>query len=361
MRKIVLLILTIYCFLANSLLGQVGVSESDSLKSYTLKKIIVTADKISNELYSTSAAVEQLTKSNIAVMPISNLNEIVKYVPGYFVANLDGLGKTPVISTRGFYGGGEADYISVYLDGKQLNDAESGLVNWNMISPNSIAQLELLKGGASPLYGDAAMGGVIHINSFDPSSKYGSVNLSSGNFGSYTFSLISNNIFNNSSYNVYAGFDKTDGFRDHSKWKNYTFGGNISIVTSKASFLKISSNNQLIKSEDPGPIERSLSKDNPTNSLPYFKYDGKDERRINLGLEFNSGLAERSNLGFSFVFNNKYLDNNRSFIDASPIIDLTTFLQLAYMIQLFMLIQKRINSTQTILWGILISQQKYQK
>ena len=45
---------------------------------------------------------------------------------------------------RGFYGGGEAEYLLVLVDGKQLNHVETGLLNWNSMPLSSIESIEVL-------------------------------------------------------------------------------------------------------------------------------------------------------------------------------------------------------------------------
>ncbi len=202
---------------------------------------------------------------------------------------------------------------------------QTGLVNWNMINTKNIDNMEIVKGGASPLYGDAAIGGVINISSSSSTEKYRMVDLSAGSYDSYGLSFIMNTPDVNSPYNIYVNADNTDGFRSHSNWKNYSFGGNISISTGKSSNINFSTNNQFLDSETPGALDTQTLAADRSSSLPYFKYDSNDEKRYNVGLIFKSNLSDKSYIDISLSYNHSNFNNIRTFVNATPIIDPGTF------------------------------------
>ena len=49
------------------------------------------------------------------------------------------------------------------VDGVQVNDVDSGLVDWNLLPLDRIRRVEIQRGPASALYGDTGLGGVIHL------------------------------------------------------------------------------------------------------------------------------------------------------------------------------------------------------
>jgi iron complex outermembrane receptor protein len=67
------------------------------------------------------------------------------------------------MNVRGFYGGGEAEYMLVLVDGRSQNDFESDLINWNTLPISSIQSMEILKGQSSSFYGNIVLGGVLNI------------------------------------------------------------------------------------------------------------------------------------------------------------------------------------------------------
>lgn len=108
----------------------------------------------------TSTVIDQAT---LATLPVVHLPEILSFLPGFNVARGEFHADCPVISTRGFFGGGEAEYIALLVDRVRVVDVESGLVDWSVVPVSSIRRVEASRGPAASLYGDAAIGGVIQI------------------------------------------------------------------------------------------------------------------------------------------------------------------------------------------------------
>ncbi|MBL1214951.1 MAG: TonB-dependent receptor [Ignavibacteriae bacterium] len=326
--KNLLIISILYLTIFHASIRAQLLNSADSLSEYTLDEIIITPDKFNNYTYSSASSVEKIKKEKISSIPITHLAELFNYIPGYIISSVDGVGGLPIISTRGFYGGGESEYLSVYLDGKQVNDLLNGLVNWNFINPNNIDHIEVMKGGASPIYGNAAIGGVLNISSSNLKKKYLNINLKGGSFSSYGLSILSNNHYFSLPYNLYASFDKRNGARNHSNYKNYSFGGSILISSGKLSTFRISTNNHVIKSEVPGPLDSETLFRNRSFSIPYYKFDINDEQRYNVGVIFKSKFSEKSSIDLSLIYNKSNLNNIRTFMNAIPIVDPITFAQI---------------------------------
>jgi iron complex outermembrane recepter protein len=70
---------------------------------------------------------------------------------------------TPMVQSRGFFGGGEAEYVQLLVDGVPVSDAESGLVDWRRFRNWDIERIERGAVPPSSLYGDTSFGGVIQI------------------------------------------------------------------------------------------------------------------------------------------------------------------------------------------------------
>jgi outer membrane receptor protein involved in Fe transport len=55
--------------------------------------------------------------------------------------------------------------VAVFLDGVRINDSNTGVADLSFIDLNSIEQIQVVKGGASSLFGSDAIGGVVNIES----------------------------------------------------------------------------------------------------------------------------------------------------------------------------------------------------
>ena len=61
--------------------------------------------------------------------------------------------------------GSNATDVVVFLDGVRINDSNAGVADLSFIDLNSIEQIQVVKGGASSLFGSDAIGGVVNIES----------------------------------------------------------------------------------------------------------------------------------------------------------------------------------------------------
>ncbi len=125
---------------------------------------IVVAERRPGPQMLTTASVARLTADEIGGMPHTTILDLLRLMPGFSQVDGDGSGTAGQVRVRGFYGGGEAEYVVVLVDGRPVNHPATGLVAWEALPPvASIAAIEVLRGGSSALYGDAAIGGVINI------------------------------------------------------------------------------------------------------------------------------------------------------------------------------------------------------
>jgi outer membrane receptor protein involved in Fe transport len=75
-------------------------------------------------------------------------------------------------------------------DDVPLNDAFAGTIHWQEQPELAIKSIELVRGGASDLYGSSAIGGVVNVVPVRPASDLGELRSSSGSEGTYDDSLL---------------------------------------------------------------------------------------------------------------------------------------------------------------------------
>ena len=69
----------------------------------------MTAERVAEPRESVPAAVSVLTREQIERLPAENLAELLRYLPGFYLHFGAGIGGVPMVSSRGFFGGGEAE------------------------------------------------------------------------------------------------------------------------------------------------------------------------------------------------------------------------------------------------------------
>jgi len=88
------------------------------------------------------------------------------------------------VSLRGL-GSTSASRTLVTQDDVPLNDAVGGWIHWEEVPELAIDRIEVLRGGASDLYGSSAIGGVLNFVPARPSTPTGQFRSSYGGLGTY--------------------------------------------------------------------------------------------------------------------------------------------------------------------------------
>ena len=128
--------------------------------------ITVTATRTETRLSDTPSSVVVLSKDTLAATAAATVDDVLRQVPGFTlfrrtgsrVANPTSQG----VSLRGI-GASGASRALVVDDGIPLNDPFGGWVYWGRVPRVALDRVEVLRGGASDLYGSAAMGGVVQF------------------------------------------------------------------------------------------------------------------------------------------------------------------------------------------------------
>lgn len=147
-------------------------------------QVVVTPERGADDRERLPVSTAVLTRGQLELRPATTLADAVQMLPGFQILSTSASGFAPSSIARGFFGGGEAEYVKVLLDGVPLGDAESGVVDWRRMPAFAINRIEALRGPASAVYGDTALGGVIQLFTVPPAARAGRVNATGGSFGS---------------------------------------------------------------------------------------------------------------------------------------------------------------------------------
>jgi outer membrane receptor protein involved in Fe transport len=149
-------------------------------------EIVVTATATEGRLGETASAVTVLDEEDLATSPAVTLDETLRQVPGFTLFRRSG-SRTSNPTTHGAslrgIGGSGAGRALVLADGVPLADPFGGWVPWGLVPTAAIERVEVLRGGASDLYGTAALAGVVQLLRRDPAAGGLVVDLSGGGQG----------------------------------------------------------------------------------------------------------------------------------------------------------------------------------
>lgn len=175
-----------------------------------LDPLVVTGARIEQKLSDVLPSVTVITREEIERAQVTSVADLLQGEPGFEFGRNGGLGS----QTSFFLRGENSVSTAVFVDGIRAQTDGYANINAMQLSPNLIDRIEIYRGNAGALYGEAAIGGVINIftrQNADGAPKanasvmYGSRNMvdAAASYGGQT---------NNTRFNIAVNHQSTDGF-----------------------------------------------------------------------------------------------------------------------------------------------------
>ena len=137
--------------------------------------VFVTATRTLIPKKNVIADITVISEEEIKLAGSSSLPELLQRQPGIEISNNGGQGKVSTLFLRG----ASSTHSVILLDGIRIDSATAGLTAIENIPLSQIEKIEIVRGPASSLYGQDAIGGVIQIftkkglNGFKPYISFG--------------------------------------------------------------------------------------------------------------------------------------------------------------------------------------------
>lgn len=140
------------------------------------ERVTVTATRMQTGLSDTTGSALLLSADDLGTTPALTLDDALRQVPGFSLFRRSGSRTanptSQGVSLRGL-GASGASRALVLEDGVPLNDPFGGWVYWGRVPRESVASVEVFRGGASSLYGSNALGGVVQFITRDAAERSG--------------------------------------------------------------------------------------------------------------------------------------------------------------------------------------------
>ncbi len=236
------------------------------------QQVIVTAARTTTRLSDSPVSDIELTRQNLQETPALTLDDALRQVPGFSmfrrsssrIANPTTLG----VSLRGLGSGSASSRALVLEDGVPLNDPFGSWVYWDRVPEASIASIEVAQEGASSLYGNEALSGVVQFLTRPPMPAGLSIDASYGNQNAPDLSL-------------WAGGEKGGWFS--------TFGGEVFHTDGY----------YLVPAENRGTIDTMANSEHGTADLTIGRKFGSNDEIFARGVYFddsrNNGTPYQTN------------------------------------------------------------------
>lgn len=189
----------------------------------TAEEVVITANRLKNQKVDTPADVTVITSQQISDRGYRTVTDAVEDVPGARVMQHGAKGFESLISLNG------DQRVVIMVDGRRVNQAMGtmsvGTLDANTLPPvDMIERIEVVKGGASTLYGADAVGGVINIITKTPEETTGKIRVGYGSWGNQDLGLSVGGKNGKTGIQIGASRNKADYFKlkdtngDTKKW-----------------------------------------------------------------------------------------------------------------------------------------------
>ncbi|WP_094605886.1 Vitamin B12 transporter BtuB [Sporomusa silvacetica DSM 10669] len=204
----------LWAMVTSALLVQVpGVSfaeDADKQDQFSFDEVVITANRVPTSAAKTAANVAVVSKEQIEKGHYSNLGDVLRDVNGV------------IVTTKGFAGANQTirlngdDRVLVMIDGRRISQPQgvigsrAGIDLSSIISLNNIERIEIVKGGASALYGSDAVGGVVNIITRKGAEAKTTLDFSVGSWGTRNYSFSTQGSENGFSWYITANKKEQD-------------------------------------------------------------------------------------------------------------------------------------------------------
>ncbi len=128
-------------------------------------QIVVSANKTEQKVAELTVSMDILKSDDFLETHITDAQELINKTPGIEVLD----GQASIRGGSGFsYGVGSR--VLALIDGLPVLSPDAGNIKWQFLPLENIAQIEIIKGASSVLYGSSALNGIINFRTADASN-----------------------------------------------------------------------------------------------------------------------------------------------------------------------------------------------
>jgi outer membrane receptor protein involved in Fe transport len=214
--------------------------------------------------------------------------------PGVAVVDVNSIGGNPRVIVRGFYGGGETDYLPALVDGVPIAALGSGAVNWDMLPRTGIGRAEVVRGGSSYLRGDAAVSGTLNLLT-EAQARNRSWRIAGGSDGIRDATALVESVADNRVASLAFDHSASRGYRAHEERNASTLNAKLARYGA-AGTLTLFASTHFRAFDDPGALPSTIADSRASN--PFFRFDHASERVHRGGVSVSRAVGDVKGSGY---------------------------------------------------------------
>lgn len=179
-------------------------------------EVTVTATRAERDVLDVPGHVTVIDREAIDHSGVRDLPDLLRREAGLFVTNFTTNPAGTTIEARGFNNGGAlGSSLLVLVDGRRVNEADTGATDWALLPLDAVERIEIVRGPASAVWGDNAVGGVIQIVTRRPEGPPQlTLRGTAGTWDSGRGSLTASGSLGPAGFSLFAESATTEGYRD---------------------------------------------------------------------------------------------------------------------------------------------------
>jgi len=264
-----------------------------------LDDVVVTAGRFEQRQTDVTVSMEVLKPQALRSQAPTDLSSTLQTLPGVEIID-----KQPSIRGGGGWTYSVGSRCQVLMDGMTILNPKTGEINWNNIPVENVAQVEVIKGASSVLYGSSALNGVINVRTqrpgLEPETKVSGYVGIYDNYKDYAYTGArlplyygaeashSRRVGNFDVSMAISGF-KDEGYRKQSFNDRVRLGGNLTYhhPVDEGKYMTVGANMNYVANQfgdffiwrspkdpiHPSPLTNMGRKEHNFNIDPFFNYD----------------------------------------------------------------------------------------
>lgn len=291
-------------------------AQAQTVAAATLPDVTVTVGRGSN-LEKMDLSTTVITHEEVQASPETSVEQILNKIPGIWAPQVPSTQVHPTGAAFSMRGFGQTTSITtlVMVDGIPVNDPYFRVPDWSQMPKDSIERIEIVRGGgATSLWGNLAMGGIINIITREPSINEKSINASYGSFNTKTLDTTLG-LFASDKLKVglTVGGSKSDGYnltpaQFRSPYMSQT-GSQVLNMTLAAYFTPSADSKYYLKAYGHDAHEQGLTWYDAGNNWNKYQISGGGTTKlsgsssINVAGWYNNGEMDTTNASQSPAYN----------------------------------------------------------
>lgn len=236
-----------------------------------------------------------ITQDEIRQAGVNDVNQAIRKIGGVF--GRQSLDSSPdfALDLRGF-GTNGAQNMVIMVDGVRLNENELVSSVLSTIPIDTVERIEIVRGGASVLYGEGATGGVIQIVTrkdlrYAQPGTHGSVFAEAGQFRERDLRTSLAHVAGNLSFDAAVARQDNGNYRANSDFTQNSLSAGVQVgYAGGRAGIRVESARQ--DSRLPGALSLAQFRDNPRQSLTRDDFGSLDTDRVNAFADYRVGELE---------------------------------------------------------------------